>query len=144
MSTECHEFGSGTTCVAGRGLPVFKTRILVAGESKEWRDEVCRMLQPLTEPPVIIETSGASQAIQKARELAPEIVVLDIGMPNLNGIEAARQIRQQSPHSRVVVLTQSSDEEVVGWVLCYSRAHGCVVKADAANKLCPAITTALQ
>ena len=144
MNTKCHEFGSGATCVSGRALPAFKAQILVADESKEWRDEVCRMLQSLPERPVIIETSGASQAIQKARELAPEIVVLDIGMPDLNGIEAARQIRQESPRSRVVVLTQSSDEEVVGWVLCYSCADSCVVKADATNKLCPAITTALQ
>jgi len=144
MSATSHEFGSGARCVSGRALPAFKARILVAGESKEWRNEVCRMLEPLPQRPVIIETSGASQAIQKARELAPEIVVLDVGMPNLKGIEAARQIRQESPHSRVVVLTQSSDEEDIGWVLCCSRADGCVAKADAANKLCPAVTTALQ
>lgn len=144
MNAQAHEFGHISTFVSSRALPAFKARILVADESKDWRDEICRILQSLADRPVIIESLGASQAIQKARELAPEFVVIDIGLPNLNGIEAARQIRRESPNSKVVVLAQNSDAETIDWVLCYSCADACVVKADVASKLCSIITNALQ
>ena len=127
-----------------RALPAFKARILVADESKEWRDHFRSMLQSAPEQPVIFEVSNAWQAIQKARELAPDIVLLDIGMPTLNGIEAAKQIHQESTVSRVVLLMQNGNEEDIGWALCYSCASGCVVKADAATKLCSTITTMLR
>lgn len=144
MSTNGHESTHEGTYVSRRTLPAFKAHILVADESQEWRDQLCRILQSLPEQPVILEASNASQAIQAARELSPDIVVLDIGMPNLNGIEAAKQIRHESPKSRVVCLTEDSDEEVISWALCYSSADGCMVKANAASKLCSTITAVLQ
>ena len=56
----------------------------------------------------------AAEAVQKAEDLKPDLIVLDIGLPKLNGIEAARQIRQLSPSSKIVFLSQNNDLGVVG------------------------------
>jgi CheY-like chemotaxis protein len=57
------------------------------------------------------------QAVRKAAEMRPDIILLDVGMPILNGIEAARKIRQVSPHSKIVFLTQNTDNEVISEAL---------------------------
>ena len=76
------------------------------------------MLQVRPELQVIWEASDGLEAVQKAEELKPDLIVLDIGLPKLNGIEAARRIRQLSPSSKIVFLSlyNSPDVEI-------GRAH---------------------
>ena len=62
---------------------------------------------------VIAEASDAPEAIQKAGELKPDLLVLDIGLPTLNGLEAARQIRKLVPESKVIFLSQESSADVL-------------------------------
>jgi DNA-binding NarL/FixJ family response regulator len=62
---------------------------------------------------VICEVADGWEAVQKAEELKPDLILLDIGLPTLNGIEAARQIRKLAPESRIVFLTQESSPDVV-------------------------------
>ena len=62
---------------------------------------------------IIAETSDGSEAVQKAADLKPDLILLDIGLPKLNGIEAARQIRQRSPSSKIIFLSQNSDLDIV-------------------------------
>ncbi len=67
------------------------------------------MLQARPEWQVISDASDGLEAVQKAQDLKPEIILLDIGLPKLNGIEAARRIRQRSPSSKIIFLSQNSN-----------------------------------
>ncbi len=87
--------------------------------------------------------SDGSEAVQKAADLKPDLIVLDIGLPKLNGIEAARQIRQFSPNSRIVFLSQNNDLDIVRAALS-TGALGYVCKADSQSDLLPAIEAVLQ
>ena len=65
----------------------------------------------------MFEAADGLDAVEKAAELQPQVVSLDIGMPRMNGIEAAKEIRQVSPNSKVVFLTQDGDAEVMSAAL---------------------------
>ena len=87
--------------------------------------------------------SDGSEAVQKVANLKPDLVVLDIGLPKLNGIEAARQIRQFSPTSTIVFLSQNNDSDVVRAALS-TGALGYVHKTDAQSELLPAVDAVLR
>src|SRR5690348_9929618 len=88
-------------------------RILLADDYEGWRRQVRLLFQTRPEWQVLAEAADGPEAIQKAEELKPDLIVLDIGLPKLNGIEAARQIRQLSPSSKIVFLSQNHDLDVV-------------------------------
>jgi DNA-binding NarL/FixJ family response regulator len=92
---------------------------------------------------VICEVTDGQDAVVKAEELQPDLIVLDIGLPTLNGIEAARQIRTLSPQSKILFLTQESSPGVVQEALSLG-ASGYVVKVDAARELSAAVEAVLQ
>ena len=100
------------------------------------------MLQARPEWQVIVEAADGPEAIQKAEELKPDLIVLDIGLPKLNGIEAARQIRQLSPSSKVLFLSQNNDLDVVRAAL--GTAQGYVYKTDFRRDFLPAIQAVLR
>jgi len=81
--------------------------------------------------------------VLKAAELRPDIVLLDIGMPALNGIQAAEKIRQTTPGSKIVFLTQDNDTELRRAAAFSTGAEGYVLKTNAVTDLFPAIATAL-
>jgi DNA-binding NarL/FixJ family response regulator len=87
---------------------------------------------------VIGEVSDGLEAVQKAEELKPDLILLDIGLPTLNGIEVARRIRKLAPESRVIFLSQESSAEVVQEALSLG-ARGYVVKANAGRELLAAV-----
>ena len=118
-------------------------RILIADDFAEWRIRVRSMLQARAEWEVIGEACDGLEAIQRTKELHPDIVLLDIGMPILNGIEAAQLIRQESPSSRVIFVTQENDEETRIAALA-TGAEGYLVKADALNELLPTVDAVLR
>jgi len=91
---------------------------------------------------VVAEASDGLEAVQKAQELKPDLILLDIGLPKLNGIEAAQLIRQLSPGSKILVLSQNNDLDVVRAALSAS-AQGYVLKADARSELLPAMDAVL-
>jgi len=91
---------------------------------------------------VIGEASDGSEAVQMAEALRPDLIVLDIGLPKLNGIEAARQIRQLSPNSGIVFLSQNSDLDVVRAALG-TGTLGYVLKTYARHELLPAVDAVL-
>jgi DNA-binding NarL/FixJ family response regulator len=101
------------------------------------------MIQARTEWQVIAEASDGSEAVQKAEELKPDLILLDIGLPKLNGIEAARRIRQRSPSSKIIFLSQNSDLDVVRAALG-TGALGYVRKTDARRELLPAMDAVLR
>ena len=88
-------------------------RILVVDDFDPFRQFVCSTLGRRPDLQVIGEASDGLEAVQKATELKPDLIVLDIGLPNLNGIAAAREIRRLSPESRIIFLSQESSADVV-------------------------------
>jgi DNA-binding NarL/FixJ family response regulator len=115
--------------------------ILVADDLPVWRVEVRHLLQAYPEWEVT-EACDGREAVQKAAQLHPDIVLLDIGMPILNGLEAAQQISKTSPTSSIVFLTQNNDSELMSAAL-NTGAKGYVLKVNAATQLLPVITAAL-
>jgi DNA-binding NarL/FixJ family response regulator len=117
-------------------------RILIADDHQGWRHQVRSLFQARPQWQVIAEAADGPEAIQKAAQLAPDLIVLDIGLPKLNGIEAARRIRQLSPSSKIVFLSQNNDRDVVQAALATS-ALGYVHKTDAQSELLPAVDAVL-
>ena len=117
-------------------------RILVADDFAEWRVRVRSMLQTRPEWQVIGEASDGLEAVQRTTELQPDLVLLDIGMPILNGIEAAKRIRQDSPSSRIIFVTQETDADIRAAALA-TGAKGYLLKVNAMSELLPAVEASL-
>lgn len=100
-------------------------------------------LQKLPELQVIGEASDGMEAVQKAQELRPDLILLDIGLPTLNGIEAARLIREVSRTSKILFVSENRSRDLTEEAL-RSGADGYVVKSDAASELLPAVEAVLQ
>ena len=92
---------------------------------------------------VICEVFDGLEAVHKAEELKPDLILLDIGLPTLNGIEAARQIRQLAPDSKIIFLSQEFSAEVVEEALRLG-AWGYVPKTRAGSDLLPAVEAVLS
>ena len=115
--------------------------MVVADDVLEWRIRIRSILQQRPEWQVVGEACNGLEAVQMAAELRPEMVLLDLGMPILNGIQAARRIRQESPRSRIVFVTQQNDADIRGAALA-TGAVGYLLKADAQSQLLPAVEAA--
>ncbi len=98
--------------------------------TKNWRRQVHSLLQARPTWQIIAEASDGSEAVRKAEEWKPDLILLDIGLPNLSGVEAARQIRQRSPNSKIIFLSQNSDLDIFRAALG-TGALGYVRKTDA-------------
>ena len=96
------------------------------------------MLRTRPEFRVVAEVADGLEAVQKAHELKPDVILLDIGLPSLNGLEVANRIRQFTPYGRIIFLTQITDSDVIRAALS-SGADGYVVKANAWAELFAAI-----
>ena len=82
-------------------------RVLVVEDFEPFRRFVCSTVGDSSELQVICEVSDGLEAVQKAKELQPDLILLDIGLPNLNGIAAARQIRKLSPQSKILFVSRN-------------------------------------
>ncbi|HEY3346658.1 MAG TPA: response regulator transcription factor [Nitrospirota bacterium] len=89
---------------------------------------------------VVGEADNGRDAVKKAQELQPDVVIMDIAMPILNGLEATRQIKKIMPEVKIVALTMYNDEEYVFQIL-KSGASGYLIKETAANELITAINS---
>jgi DNA-binding NarL/FixJ family response regulator len=90
-----------------------KLRILIAEDSAPFREGLRNLLQSVESLEVVGEATSGQEAIQLARQLQPDIVLMDLQMPGLNGIEATRQIVYTSPHISILMLTMFEDDESV-------------------------------
>jgi DNA-binding NarL/FixJ family response regulator len=118
-------------------------RILIVDDSAPWRHAVRGIFEIDAEVQFVGEAADGIEAVQKARELKPDLILLDIGLPRLNGIEAAKQINETFPATRIIFLTLNNHAEVVRMALS-TGAMGYVLKTDAGKELWPAIKTVLQ
>src|SRR5215472_15373229 len=123
--------------------PEKAVHVLVADDFLEWRVRIRSIVQQRPEWQVICEVCDGLQAVEKTAELCPDIVLLDVEMPILNGIEAARRIRHTSPGSRIIFVTKDGDTDVRLTALA-TGADAYVLKANAWSELLPAIDVALS
>jgi DNA-binding NarL/FixJ family response regulator len=118
-------------------------RILVADDHEVVRRGVCALLKSQNGWEVCGEVSDGRQAMKEVSTLNPDVVILDIGMPNLNGLDATRQILKKHPNTKILILTLHGSREVIRAVL-RSGARGLLLKSDAAGNLVPAVTALQQ
>ena len=117
-------------------------RVLVVEDFKPFRQFIRKTLATRPGLQIVDEVSDGTEAVQKAEELKPDSVLLDIGLPTLNGIHAARQIRKLIPESKIIFVSQESGADVVEEVLSLG-ASGYVVKTRAASDLLAAVEAVL-
>jgi DNA-binding NarL/FixJ family response regulator len=118
-------------------------KILVVEDFDRFRQFVLQSLRQRAEFQLIYEASDGLEAVERAEELKPDLILLDIGLPKLNGIEVAHRIRQRSPNSKIIFLSQNSDFDVVRTALD-TGALGYVRKTDARRELLPAMDAVLR
>ena len=118
-------------------------KILVVDDFDRFRQFVVLSLRQRAEFQLIYEASDGLEAVDRAEELKPDLILLDIGLPKLNGIEVAHRIRQRSPNSKIIFLSQNSDFDVVRTALD-TGALGYVRKTDARRELLPAMDAVLR
>ena len=115
-----------------------KIRILLADDHALVRSGLIRLLEPNKDILVIGEAEDGEETIRKTRELKPDVVVIDLSMPKINGIEAAKIISKECPESRVLVLTMHENEEYV-YQIFRSGANGYILKNANRNEITTAI-----
>jgi DNA-binding NarL/FixJ family response regulator len=117
--------------------------ILIVDDFEPFRRLVGSILQARADLRVIDQASDGLQAVQKAEEHQPDLILLDIGLPILNGMMVARRVRKLAPSSKILFLTQESSPDVIREGLCLG-ALGYVYKPRAYSDLLPAIAAVLQ
>jgi DNA-binding NarL/FixJ family response regulator len=113
-------------------------RILVADDHEVVRRGLCALLQSRPEWDICGEAADGREAVEKSQNLKPDAVIIDIGMPTLNGLEATRRILKANPHIRVLVLTLHDSDQIIREVLD-AGARGFLLKSDAARDLISAV-----
>ena len=116
-------------------------RILVVEDHRPFRRLICKALQRRAEFKTI-EAADGLEAVQKAEELPPDLILLDINLPKLHGFEVAQQIRRLAPHAKLLFMSQESSSDIVRKALSLG-ADGYIQKLSAGTDLLPAIDAAL-
>lgn len=118
-------------------------RILVVDDYEPWQAFISTTLRNEPELQVIGQVSDGLEAVRQAQQLQPDLILLDIGLPRLNGIEVARRIRKVSPTSKILFVSENRSEDVAEEALS-TGAGGYVVKSDARSELLPAVKAVLE
>jgi DNA-binding NarL/FixJ family response regulator len=129
----------------GRKIDIPETpsyRVLVVEDFAPFRRLIRAMLATRAGLEVIGEAADGLEAVQKAADLKPDLILLDIGLPKLNGLEAARRILTLAPQARLIFLSQESSPEVVREAL--ELAWGYVAKTKTATELLAAVETVMR
>lgn len=120
-----------------------KIRVLICDDHTILREGIRLLLNAQPDIEVVGETSDGRDAVAQARALKPDVILMDIAMPLLNGLEATRQIRRDDPNARVLVLTMYESDEYVAQML-EAGATGYVLKKVAGSELVYAIRAVYQ
>ena len=120
-----------------------KYRVLVVEDHEWWRRYLSSALESATQWEIVGAVSDGIEAVQKARDLKPDVILLDIGLPGLNGIHAARQILADDPSSRILFVTEQQSLDIVE-VALGTGARGYIVKSTVGRELLPAMNTVVE
>jgi DNA-binding NarL/FixJ family response regulator len=127
----------------GGCMEASRVRVLVVDDYEPFRRFVCSTLRKRPEWQIVGEVSDGLEAVDQAVELHADLIVLDIGLPGLNGIEVARRVRKVMPECKVLFLSQESSADIVQEAL-RSGGSGYITKAHAARELLLAVDAVLQ
>jgi DNA-binding NarL/FixJ family response regulator len=116
-------------------------RILIADDHSVVRAGLRALLESRPGWEVVAEASDGREAVEKATKLKPDVAVLDIGMPLLNGVEATRRIRSSSPSTEILILTMHESDDLVQQVVS-AGARGYILKDEADRVLIAAVDAA--
>jgi two-component system response regulator NreC len=120
-----------------------KIRVLVVDDHTVVRDGICALLALAGDIEVVGEAANGNEALKMVKELTPDVVLMDIAMPIMGGLEATRRISKEFPKTKVLVLTQHDDKEYVFPVI-ESGASGFISKAGASSELIQGIRSVYQ
>jgi DNA-binding NarL/FixJ family response regulator len=129
--------------VSTRGSPLKDIHILVADDNEFVRRAIRSVLQIEPDFQIICEAANGVEAIDESKKLLPAVVLMDVSMPGIGGLEAARQILEVAPHTEIVLLTEHAVTEMARTALSMG-IRGYVIKSDAAKDLPDAIRTVIQ
>lgn len=118
-------------------------RALVVEDFLPMRRVICYELRNIPELQTIVEAENGEEAVRQATKVQPHLVVMDIGLPNMNGIEAARRILEVSPQSKILFLSQETSVEIIQEALA-TGAKGYVLKMHIGKCLLPAVQAVLR
>ena len=118
-------------------------RILVVDDAASWRKFVKFVLAKEATFQVLAEAADGQKAVAMALKFNPAVVLMDVGLPQVSGIEVARQIRMWAPEAKMIFLSEQNEPEVVAAAM-NSGASGYVLKYEAARDLVPSIHAALR
>lgn len=118
------------------------TRILLVDDFVPWQRLVLRLLKSETNLQIISAAVDGTEAVQKAEELQPDLILMDLNLPGMDGIEATRKVRIVSPGSKVIFLTDHNEPDIVQAAF-NAGASGYVLKPDFTADLIPAIRAVL-
>jgi DNA-binding NarL/FixJ family response regulator len=124
-------------------MPTVPVRVLIAEDFEPWRRSVCSLLATHNQLQLVGEAADGPEAAQRARELHPDLILMDVNLPNLNGIETAKLISQTVPGIKIVFLTVNNEIDVIRVALS-TAGQGYVLKTDAGTELWSAIETVLR
>jgi two-component system, NarL family, response regulator NreC len=119
------------------------SRILLVDDHEIMREGMCALLKRLPDIEIVGQASDGRSGINMAKEFAPDIVIMDIGMPNLNGIEATRQLLADNPRVKVMALSTHSDGSIVAKML-KAGASGYMLKESAFSELMEGIAAMME
>ncbi len=117
-------------------------RILVADDHEVVRQGLRTLLQEQAQWTVVAEAKDGREAVTKAGELKPNVAVIDISMPSLNGLDATKQMLKANPDLKVLILTMHDSEQIIESVLS-AGAKGYILKSDASRELVAAVEALL-
>ncbi len=120
-----------------------KSRILIADDHAMIRDGVKSLLSRDKDLTVVGEAASGNEAIRKFSELKPDLLILDISMPDLNGMEAAGQIIKHDPQAKIIILSMYDDEDYIAQCM-ETGVKGYVVKNETSDELAYAVNTVLK
>jgi len=126
----------------GRHQQLGPVRILVVDDFEPWRRSIVSIIEEDPALQVIHEASDGLEAVQMCQDFQPDLVVLDVGLPKLNGLEVARQIRVVSPESKILFLSVMHSQDIMREALRIGAA-GYITKEDALRDLLPAVRAAV-
>ncbi len=113
-------------------------RVLLVDDNESVRRSICQILHSQTDIEVICQAADGADALNQAREHHPDLVLLDITMPTMNGLDAARILKREFPSMHVVIVSQH-DSRGFQWAALAAGASGYVVKSNAARDLLPEV-----
>lgn len=124
-------------------LEAQRVRVVVVEDFEPWRRFISSKLQKQPEYRIICEVTDGLEAVKKIQELRPDLILLDLGLPGLGGIEVAKRIIERAPGSKILFLSENRSWDVAQEALA-TGAGGYVVKSDAVTELLPAMKAVLR